>query len=190
MACILLAVFMLLRGIAGLFIGPSGQIASGFSIVGRKIVMEKPKLSGFKRDGSSYEMTANSAIQDLKVPNMVELEQLKARIQTGSDGWADLSAEFGIYDSKAELLDVRGDVRVKTESGTEAILVDAHIELKGGTVITDKPAQVRTNQGQVNSDRMRVIENGKRLVFEGNVRSVFSNPEPQNGAETVKAPAP
>lgn len=190
-ACFAVLLFLVLRGFVSLFVGPDANVgASGFSIVGRKIVMDKPKLSGFKRDGSSYEMTALSAAQDLKLPNVMELEKLTARIQTGSEGIATLSGDSGTYDSKAEKLDVRGNVRVRTEGGTEAYLEDAQIEFKGGTVTTDKPADVKTNQGHVKSDRMRLLDNGKRLIFEGNVRSTFANAVPEGAAAPEKSAAP
>jgi lipopolysaccharide export system protein LptC len=166
--------FLVLRAVSGLFF--SGDVSvSAFKIEGRKLVMEKPKLSGFKNDGSSYEMTAENAVQDLKRPNVVELSNLKARMQTGAAGWANLSGDNGVYDSKAERLLVRGNVQVKTDTGTEAFLRDADIEFKSGTVITNNPSEVRTAQGNVTSDRLEVRDNGRRLVFEGNVHSEFVN---------------
>lgn len=152
----------------------------------RKIVMEKPRLSGFKRDGSSYEMTAANATQDLASPNLVDLEALTARIRTGAEGWANLSGEAGRFDSKAERLDMKGTVSVKTDSGIEARLRDAVIDFKSGSVLTEQPTEVKTNHGNVRSDRLEVLESGKRLVFEGNVQSVFVNnvrPERQSAAE-------
>lgn len=169
--------FMVLRGIAGLFVGGDASVAA-FKIDGRKLVMEKPKLSGFKKDGSSYEMTAESAIQDLKQPNIVELKKPNARMQAGPEGWANLKGDSGLYDSKAERLIVRGNVEVRTESGTQAYLHDADIEFRTGSVVTEKPADVRTAQGNVTSNRLEVRDNGKRLVFEGNVRSEFVNSTP------------
>ncbi len=37
---------------------------------------------------------------------------LSARVQQGKQGWTDLSGDGGIYDSKAEKLSLRGNVRV------------------------------------------------------------------------------
>lgn len=178
-ACISLVVFLVIKSISGLFFSPNLAVGGKFTIEGRRIVMDNPHLSGFKRDGSTYEMTAASAIQDLKTPNMVELNQPKARVQTGSEGWANLSGESGTYDSKAERLFVKGNVRVKTDGGTDALLQDAHIEFKQGTVLTDKPADVKTSAGHVMSDTLKVLDNGKRLVFEGNVQSSFVNNVPE-----------
>ncbi|MCA1951824.1 MAG: LPS export ABC transporter periplasmic protein LptC, partial [Hyphomicrobiales bacterium] len=140
-----------------------------------------PKLSGFKRDGRSYELVAATAVQDLKTPNVVDLNRLTARMQTGNDGWADLTGLRGLYDSKDERLAVEGGVGVKTETGVDARLADARIDFKSGTILTDNPVEVRMTQGQVNSDRLQVLDNGRRLVFEGRVRSNFVNAAPPGG---------
>lgn len=166
--------FLVARSFVG-FLGGIDASTEGVSIQGRKIVMEKPKLSGFKRDGRSYELTASTATQDLKTPNVVELDRLMARMQTGNDGWANLSGLRGVYDSKIERLEVDGGLTVKTETGLDARLKDAQIEFKAGTIITDKPVEVKMPQGEVEAERMQVLDNGRRLIFEGRVRSVFVN---------------
>lgn len=176
--CAAVALFLVLRMLIGAFITGPGGLVAGLSIQDRKVVMDKPRLSGFKRDGSAYEMNAEKAIQDLKNPNLVEMVRLSARIQQGAQGWTNLSGDSGFYDSKIERLDVRGNVRVKTENGTEAVLQDALIEFKAGTVVTEKPVEVKMNIGQVSSDRMRVLDNGRKFVFEGRVRSEFVNTAP------------
>ena len=182
--------FLILRALAGLFFSGEASIST-VSIQGRKIVMEKPKLSGFKRDGRSYELTAITATQDLKMPNVVELDRLTARFQTGNDGWANLDGARGVYDSKIERLSVDGGLRVKTEAGLDARLKDALIEFKAGTIITDKPVEVKIPQGDIESDSLQVLDNGRKLIFEGRVRSIFTNAQAQKAgaaaAETTEA---
>lgn len=175
--------FLVLRGFLGFLIGLDPNV-EGFKLDGSKVVMEKPRLSGFKRDGRSYELTADTAKQDIKTPNVVELDKLNARMQTGNDGWANLIGARGVYDSKGERLDVDGGLNVRTETGLDAKLRDARIEFKAGTIITDKPVEVTMPQGAVGAERMEVIDNGRRLVFEGRVRSVFVN---TNGKEPAQA---
>lgn len=189
----LTVVALIVRSFAILLGGPEASV-SNLSIQGRKIVMDKPRLSGFKRDGRSYELNAVSAVQDLKAPNIVDLDQLNARMQTGNDGWANMTGRRGTYDSKAEVLDVEGDVQVRTESGMDAQLKDAHIEFKTGNIVTEKPVTVHLPQGVIDSERMQVTDNGRRLLFEGRVRSVFQNaPAPNQTAsdeEPLEKPAP
>lgn len=185
--------FLVLRSFLG-FVGGIDASTEGVSIQGRKIVMEKPKLSGFKRDGRSYELTATTATQDLKTPNMVELDTLTARMQTGNDGWANLSGARGVYDSKIERLEVDGGLNVTTESGLDARLKDAQIEFKTGVIVTDKPVEVKMPQGEVAAESMQVLDNGHKLVFEGRVRSHFVNADTKGGkgkdSTAANEPAP
>jgi lipopolysaccharide export system protein LptC len=173
--------FLAARTITG-FLAIPDVADDSVGLQGRKIVMEKPRLSGFKRDGRSYELNAATATQDIKTPNVVALDALKARLQTGNEGWADLAGARGVYDSKGEKLEVDGGVSVRTETGMDARLKDAQIDFRSGMIVTDKPVEVKTNQGDVNADRMQVHENGRKLVFEGRVRSVFVNPGPDSGS--------
>ena len=191
LACLGALVFLVGQVFVGLLKSPIQGVSVGkFGIEGRKIVMEKPKLSGFKRDGRSYELTAATATQDLKTPHLMDLKTLSARMQTGNDGWANFTGATGLYDSKSERLDVAGGLKVKTESGIDATLEDARIEFKGGTLETTKPVEVLMTQGHVFSDQMQILDNGRKIVFEGNVRSTYVNkittPEAAAGAQPPK----
>lgn len=177
--------FLVFRTISGFLAVPDVTTETA-GIQGRKIVMEKPRLSGFKRDGRSYELNAATAVQDIKSPNMVELDSLKARLQTGNEGWADLLGAKGVYDSKGEKLEVDGGVSVRTETGMDARMRDAQIDFRSGMIVTDKPVEVKTNQGDVAAERMQVHDNGRKLVFEGRVRSVFVNPGSQGQADKTE----
>jgi lipopolysaccharide export system protein LptC len=173
--CLAAAGFLVVRAGASFFLDRVAGLSAGFTIEDRKIVMEKPRLSGFKRDGSSYEMLAEKAVQDLRQPNRVELTALTARIQQGAQGWTTLSGQEGLYDSKAEKLDVKGQVRVKTDGGTEAWLEEAFIDFKAGLVTSEKSVEVRMTAGRVTADSLRVVDNGRQFVFEGRVQSEFTN---------------
>ncbi|MCA0400081.1 MAG: LPS export ABC transporter periplasmic protein LptC [Proteobacteria bacterium] len=181
--------FLVMRSFSGFWGGVEAQVEA-VGISGTKVVMEKPRLSGFKRDGRSYELTATSALQDLKTPNTVSLDTLNARMQTGNDGWADLAGAKGVYDSKIERLEVDGGVNVRTDGGLNATLKDARIEFKAGTITTDKPVEVTMPQGNVGAQRMELLDNGKRLVFEGRVRSVFVNPNAKGTVPEAEAQEP
>ena len=45
------------------------------SVEGTKIVMDHPKLAGFRSDGQPYLLTAERALQDIKQPTVVELRE-------------------------------------------------------------------------------------------------------------------
>ena len=47
--------------------------------------MELPKLSGYRQDGRRYDVRAASGVQDIKVPNIIELNQMDATFETGDN---------------------------------------------------------------------------------------------------------
>ena len=57
----------------------------GISLSGGKVVMETPKLAGYRKDNSPYEVTADSALQDVRNPTQIELVQMVARVLMNTD---------------------------------------------------------------------------------------------------------
>lgn len=150
---------------------------SSVALQGSKLTMERPKVSGFKKDNKAYEVIADSAVQDLKKPNVVELNNPVARIEMQKGSWARMSADTGHYDSGTDRLTVRNNVHFKTETGMEMKLRSADIELKKGTLLTSEPVDVTLPNGWVKADRLTILDNGKSAVFEGNVKSEFTDPD-------------
>ncbi|MGI6245971.1 MAG: LPS export ABC transporter periplasmic protein LptC [Pseudochelatococcus sp.] len=155
-----------LRSIGGLSVGP-------VSLSGSKITMDAPRLSGFRDGTQPYEMTAASATQDVKNPSVVELQQITGHVQLDGGGKAQIDAATGVYDSQAESLDLKGDVRVRTDNGYDARLSSAAVDFKGGRVVSDEPVTVTISEGTIAADRLDISDNGKRIVFEGNVQAVL-----------------
>lgn len=150
---------------------------SSMALQGSKLTMEQPKVSGFKKDNKAYEVIADSAVQDIKKPNIVELVKPVARIEMQKGSWARMSALSGVYDSSTDHLSVRDNVNFKTETGMEMKLKSAEIELKKGTLATVEPVDVTLPNGWVKSDRLTILDSGKSAVFEGNVKSEFVDTE-------------
>jgi lipopolysaccharide export system protein LptC len=147
------------------------------SVSGTKIKMESPKLSGFKRDQRAYELTAIEALQDLKLPTVVELNKLNGRMEQEANSFARITADWGRFDQTADRLDIRGAIRVRTDKGYEADLDSARVDMKSGDVVSQEPVEVRSKNGTINADTLTIRENGKIAVFEGRVRSVFIHDE-------------
>src|SRR5262245_8491532 len=65
-----------LRSLAKLPVDMGGLVISG-----TKITMAQPKISGYTRDSRWYELSAQSAAQDITRPDFVELREIRARIE-------------------------------------------------------------------------------------------------------------
>lgn len=143
------------------------------TISGSKITMQAPKLTGFKRDNRSYVVNASSAVQDPRKPNLVELHELVANIELADNGWAKLEAAFGIYDSQTEKLQLDREVHLRTNSGYDVRTVAAKIDFKSGHVESQNPVKVTMDAGTIDANSMEILDNGKEIIFDGNVVSVF-----------------
>jgi lipopolysaccharide export system protein LptC len=53
---------------------------AALSVEGTKIVMDRPKLAGFRRDGQAYLLTAERALQDIKQPTIVQRKKVDGEI--------------------------------------------------------------------------------------------------------------
>ena len=128
--------------------------------------MESPKLNGFRNDSRPYEVTASAATQDILKPNLVELKDLRARIVTDDKGGAArLEAAFGILNTEKEQMNLRQDVRVRTDAGQEVKLRSAFIDFKAGTVTSEEAVNVTLANGVIDASGLDVTENGKVAAF-------------------------
>ncbi len=155
------------RKVEGLTVGPIG-------VSGTNVTMESPKLTGFKNDKRPYEVTASAATQDVRKPNFVELKDLRARIVTDDKGGvARLEAATGVLNTQKEQMNLRQDVRVRTDGGQEAKLRSAFVDFKAGTVESNEPVTVSLGNGVIEAEGLKVSDNGKVMQFKGRVRTTF-----------------
>ncbi|MHB2167389.1 LPS export ABC transporter periplasmic protein LptC [Alsobacter sp. R-9] len=166
---------------------PDGVSIGAVSLNGSRVTMELPRLTGFKKDNRPYEVTAQWASQDIKQPSIIELRDLKARIALQDRSTATVEAVDGIYDSTSEKLDLRTDVRVRTEQGYDVRMKSANVDFKAGNVTSADPVTVKFNGGTIDASRVDMYDSGAHIVFHGRVRSVM---QPAAGAPTSKDKTP
>lgn len=144
-------------------------------VSGTNVTMEAPKLTGFKNDNRPYEVTASAATQDVRKPNFVELKDLRARIVTDDKGSvANLEAAIGVLDTQKEQMNLRRDVKVRTDGGQQVMLRSAFVDFKSGSVVSNEPVTVLLGaNGQIEAEGLRVTDNGKQMSFKGRVRTTF-----------------
>ncbi len=91
-----------------------------FGVSGDKVTMEHPKMTGVRRDGRPYEVTADTGVQNPRDPGRTTLTNLDARLHMSDDGGVThILGESGLYDSDAQTLDLAGHVHIK--SGANSI---------------------------------------------------------------------
>jgi len=138
-------------------------------VSGTKITMETPHLAGFSTDQRPYEMWAKTATQDLTDPDHVELGTLRAKVAMEDKSTVTMDARTGYYDSKSQMLDLRKDIFLQSSTGYEAKLTQAYVDINKGSVTSDEHVDVKLLNGTLTADRLRIVNSGEVVRFEGNV---------------------
>ena len=119
---------------------------STLSVEGTKIVMDRPKLAGFRNDGQAYLLTAKRALQDVKKPTVVELESVDGDIGAAGGESTHVSSDSGVYDTVGETMEFSNNVRI-TNGRANVLMRSAKFDFKSGAYRSDEPVEVRVSDG-------------------------------------------
>jgi lipopolysaccharide export system protein LptC len=160
--------------------------SKGLAISGTKITMQAPRLTGYTRDNRWYELTAGAAAQDITKPDIVELREVRAKVDTEDKNTMFLSAKDGLYDRKAGILTLSNQISLKSTSGYEIRLREAVVDTASGEVVSNKPVEVVSQQANIKAERLEVIKSGEVIRFTGNVMVNLSPPGSDDAAAVEK----
>ena len=144
---------------------PVGKLA----VQGNKITMELPRIVGFTRDNRAYELHAESAVQDIASPDIVELQNLRARLEMQDKDVVNVTANSGTYNTKGDKVVLRDQVVVTSQQGYKAVLKEAAIEMKKGNVVSEHPVDITLPNGWLKSNRMEIVDSGDVVRFDRGV---------------------
>jgi lipopolysaccharide export system protein LptC len=156
-------------------------------VSGTQITMEKPRLSGFTHDSRAYELSAEAAKQDLTKPDLVELKNLHAKVQMQDKTTTLMSAATGLYDAKTEMLKLEKDILLSNNQ-YEGRLSEATVDIAKGNVVSNKPVQLKMLRGQLDANRLEVLNSGDLVRFTNGVTLVLEHLGDQS-EQTAKAGA-
>ena len=161
-------------------------------VSGTKVTMETPHLTGFSTDRRPYDLWAKAAIQDLTDPDHVELDTIRAKVTMEDRSTVTMDARTGYYDSKQQLLDLRKDIFLQSSTGYEAKLSQAYIDINKSTVTSDEHVDVKLLNGTLVADKLKILNGGEVVRFEGNVlmNLVMDQPDATSNPLDVPKEAP
>jgi lipopolysaccharide export system protein LptC len=100
---------------------------------------------------------------------LVELSELRAKIEMTDKSVVELSATDGLFDTKAEVLKLDRNILVKSSSGYEGRLIQAVINTRTGSIVSDKPVAVKMLQTTINAHGLEIEHAGDVIRFTGGV---------------------
>jgi len=99
----------------------------------------KPRFVGTDINGRSFSVSAETAQHEASNDQMVSMDTIAADIRLKNGSWFALDAPTGVFQPKAELLDLSGQVNVFSDSGFEVHTRHLILNLKAGTGTGDQP---------------------------------------------------
>ena len=139
----------------------SGKLA----VQGSKITMELPRIAGITRDSRSYQLTAETAVQDITKPDQIELQNLRAEMELQDAVVVVITAKSGTYSTKADRVILREHVVFTSAQGYTAKLREAAVDMKKGNLSSDQPVEVKLPNGVINSNGIEIQESGDVILF-------------------------
>jgi lipopolysaccharide export system protein LptC len=149
---------------------PENLKIEGAKIENGKIVMEKPAIAGRNSDGINYSMLAERALQDIKNPDLITLETIKAAVPVQDDLIARVQASTADYDRSTDNLVLKSPFTILLSNGLTAQFQSAKLDIKGGSMTTDAPIHIQKDGASVVADSLKMTDKGRVITFEGNVR--------------------
>ena len=142
--------------------------AAGLVVSGTRITMQQPRMAGFTKDSRPYVVTATAATQDLLNPDTLELQDIHAVMEMVDKSRFDLKAKSGLYDTKNEKLALQTNI-VVTSNRYIAFMSQAQVNVRAGHVVTERPVEVKMQQGTINGNRMELFNSGDLIRFDRGV---------------------
>jgi lipopolysaccharide export system protein LptC len=134
-------------------------------IKGTTITMQQPRINGYTADARPYQFTASAAHQDITKPDIVELQQIQAKMQMADKSTVRLSADTGIYNMKTDMLTLNDNIHLISSTGYEARLLQAVINMSKSEVVSERPVWVKLLDGDLNAKRLEITDDGDIARF-------------------------
>ena len=150
----------------------------------KEIAMDNPKYEGFSKDGGTYTLTAKTAIPDLKNPSLVKLNAITGLLFDAKKSRTDLTAAHGLFDSKANRLDLSDGIDVVTQTGLHAKLQTATMMTKEGLLVSQTPVEIDLPAGSVRANALSLNQKTRDVTF---LQSVTAHLVPQARPGAVPA---
>lgn len=160
------------------------SVTGKLGVSGSKITMEAPRIAGVTRDGRNYEITAETAVQDITSPDKIDLRNIHATMELPDQNLVQITAASGLYNTKADQIVLRDRVTFASAHGYRGRLREAVVNVKQGTVVSEQPVEMTLPDGTVKANRLEILDSGALVRFDGGVEVTFEAAKP-----VVEAPA-
>jgi len=136
------------------------------------LMMMNPKFTGTDDRNRDFFITADSASQENKGAEAINLSNMRAEMTTEAGEWYTLMSKTGIYSEKRRHLEVRNGFSIFTGDGYEVHGESGTADLKNTVIVSELPVRGQGKEGQIFANRFHTEQQGNRLFFENGVRVI------------------
>ncbi len=161
---------------------------SRVALKGTRIVIDTPKLVGYRKDGKPYEVRARVGVQDITSPDVFDLDGLDVRVESEGAQPIVLTAAKANYSTKSNLAKMNGGVVISDKKNFEMRTESAAMDFGASVMTSDKHVALKIEGGQVDADSIEFSQKELRATFSGNIHSVLYGEDGPPQGEKQGAP--
>lgn len=133
-----------------------------------RLRIDQAEYRGETARGEAFVISAGGAVQHSSAVPIVELTDLKARLQM-VDGPATVTAPAGRYFIETDMLQITGPVRLDSAAGFSLDSQTVDIDLNARTVVTKQPVTGVLPIGRFAANSLSADIQGRNVVLDGGV---------------------
>lgn len=137
------------------------------------LAVKNPRYAGIEEDGQPFTITAESMQQESLDSEFVDLVRPKADILLSNGTWVAVTAENGLLNRPAQVLELTDDVNLFHDLGYEFRTNQAVLDLMAGNASGDLPVYGQGPFGYLEGEGFRVRDRGARLALTGKSKVVI-----------------
>ena len=134
-------------------------------ILPENLTMDNPHYEGFGRDGSSYEISAKTAQQDLKNLSLIKLDGITGRLIETDKNVTRLTGARGLFNHATNVLELTEGIDINSDGGMKAKLSSATVTAKDGVITSNEPVVVEFPGGIVTSSSLVIRHKVREASF-------------------------
>lgn len=151
-------------------VGPGVASVQAINIASGGLKMMNPRYQGVHEKYGVYDIRAESALQQVKAPEIMHFDKINAEIVSKEGEKTTLTAPSGIFHSKQEELTFDNGVTIGGEAGIAGQLKTAKAFMKENRLISKDPVSLAYHGHTIQSDSVEVWSGENRAIFTGNVK--------------------
>ncbi|MGQ0673339.1 MAG: LPS export ABC transporter periplasmic protein LptC [Hyphomicrobium sp.] len=163
-------------------------------ILPENLTMDNPHYEGFGKDGSSYEINARTAQQDLRNTSIIKLDAISGTLVDAERKKTVLEAARGVFNHTENVLELEQSIEIKSQTGMAAKLTQATVTAKEGLITSRQPVAVSFTGGTVTANALSLRHKTREVTFIDAVKARLQPPakppEAVTGARTERAENP